>query len=81
MTGQHNVFLSFARSDATHAEKLRRLLSARSDVRLLSSEDSGTGESWQAKLQEAVAKSDWFVLVLSPESLSSSWMLKELGAA
>ena len=81
MNANHNVFLSFARNDASHADKLRRLLCARSDVRLVSSDDFGAGESWQTKLRESVAKSDWFILILSPESLNSSWLLKELGAA
>jgi hypothetical protein len=81
MSDRHSVFLSFASKDAGHAAKLRRLLSARPDTRLVSSEDFGVGENWQVKLREAVANCDLFVLVLSPETLASSWVLKELGAA
>ncbi|MBI5385568.1 MAG: toll/interleukin-1 receptor domain-containing protein [Verrucomicrobia bacterium] len=81
MTGLHNVFLSYARKDAAHADKLRRLLNARRDVRLLSTDDLSGGQNWQAKLKDALVKSDLFVLMVSPDSLTSPWVVQELGAA
>lgn len=81
MTEQHTVFLSFASKDAGHAAKLRRLLGARADVHLDCSEDFGAGGNWQTQLRHTLAKCDLFVLVLSPETHTSSWALTELGAA
>lgn len=81
MTERHQVFLSYSAKDAVHADKLRRLLGARPDVTLWSSDDFTAGEPWQSALRGKLATSDLFVLLLSPETLDSSWQLKELGAA
>jgi len=58
MNAIRHVFLSLARNDSSHADKLRRLFCYRSDVRLVSSDDFGAGENWQTKLRESAAKSD-----------------------
>ncbi len=81
MTGPYNVFLSYARKDAAHADKLRRLLGARRDVRLLSADDLSAGSDWQTKLRDALINSNLFVMVVSPDALASPWLLQELGAA
>ena len=81
MTASYNVFLSYASQDANHAEKLRRLLRARRDVRLHSTDEVSAGVNWRDELRTTLVNSDLFVLVVSPNSLHSSWLLQELGAA
>lgn len=81
MTGPYNVFLSYAYKDAAHADRLRRLLGARRDVRLLSADDLSAGSNWQARLRDALVNSNLFVIVVSPDALASPWLLQELGAA
>lgn len=55
MHERHHVFLSYSHRDAAHAEKVRRLLGARADVSLASSDDLAAGESWLRGLRGALA--------------------------
>jgi hypothetical protein len=81
MNGNHIVFLSHSQRDSKEAERLRRLLGARRDVRLVSSDDLSAGEGWRVKLRDALVSSDLFVLLASSNSLTSDWVLQELGSA
>jgi hypothetical protein len=56
-------------------------LSARRDVRVLSADALSAGENWRTQLREALANTDLFVVILSPDSLTSPWVLQELGGA
>jgi hypothetical protein len=56
------------------------VLAARDDVRL-TARDIREGEHWEAKLSDEVRSSDIFVIVLSPDSLCSEWVVRELEVA
>ncbi len=75
------IFLSYAASDRAYAHKLRDILSKRSNVRIFTTETLSAGEDWQDKLKDELSKSDIFLVLLSPDSVGSEWVLHELGAA
>jgi len=70
------VLLSYDVADKQSAEKLRAILSRRKDVRLVVREGHEASPS-PAELRS----SDLYVVVLSPKSRESAWLLQELGAA
>lgn len=76
-----NIFLSYAKSDASYGSTLQRLLFHRPNVRIFAPEMLSAGEDWQAKLKEELSKCDIFLLILTPNSFDSKWVLQELGAA
>ncbi len=76
-----NIFLSYTTEDSSYAHKLERLLSQRSNVRIFTTEMLSAGEDWQSKLKDELSNCDIFVVMLSPNSVNSKWVLQELGAA
>ena len=75
------IFLSYAISDAIYAHKLLRLLFQRSNLRVFTTEMLSAGENWESKLKEEISQCDIFMMLLSPNSVDSNWVLHELGAA
>jgi hypothetical protein len=76
-----NVFLSYSKSDANYGATSQRLLFHRPNVRIFAPEMLSAGEDWQTKLKEELSKCDIFLLILTPNSFDSKWVLQELGAA
>ena len=75
------VFLSYAAADRTQAQKLQRLLAQRPNVRIFTMEALSAGEDWESRLKEELSQCQVFILILSPNSVDSGWVLSELGAA
>ncbi len=75
------IFISYAIADREHARKLRGLLSQRPNVRIFTPEMLSAGEDWESKLKDELSKCDIFLVLLSPNSADSPWVLQELGAA
>ena len=75
------VFLSYVVADKAQAHKLRDLLSKRPNLRIFSTETLSAGEDWESKLRDELSQCDIFLVLLSPSSVDSPWMLQELGAA
>jgi hypothetical protein len=75
------IFLSHAMGDRAYAHKLLNLLSQRANVRVFTPEKLSAGEDWQSTLKEELSNCDIFLVLLSPNSVGSSWVLHELGAA
>ncbi|MFQ6115033.1 MAG: toll/interleukin-1 receptor domain-containing protein [bacterium] len=75
------IFLSYALVDRIYAHKLRSLLSRRANLHIFTTEMLSAGEDWESKLKEELSRCDIFVVVLSPNSVNSKWVLHELGAA
>jgi len=75
------IFFSFAAVDRTYAHRVQNILSQRPDVRIFTTESLSAGEDWQSKLKHELASSDIFIVLLSPNSIASKWVLHELGAA
>lgn len=75
------IFLSYAVADRAYAYKVQRLLSQRPSVQIFTTEMLSAGEDWQSKLKDQLSKCDIFLVLLSPNSVDSKWVLQELGAA
>ena len=75
------VFLSYAREDSIQGHKLNAILSRQYSVNVFTTETLSAGEDWRSILREELSKCDVFVLLWSPNSIDSKWVLHELGAA
>ena len=76
------IFLSHTAADSAYARRLSRsLLSQRPNLRIFNTEMLSAGEDWQSKLRDELSQCDIFIVLLSPNSVYSPWVLKELGAA
>jgi hypothetical protein len=75
------IFLSYASADKEDARKLSNMLRGHYNLHIFSSEMLSAGEDWQAKLRDEISKCDLFIVLLSPKSVETGWVLSELGAA
>lgn len=75
------VFLSYSRADRSLADQLIREFH-KMPVEVWSDEDQlRVGENWSDVLRSRIRDSQFFVLLLTPRALESSWVQQELGAA
>ena len=74
------VFVSYARSDHALAEQLFRTLHTM-PVEVWSDDQLKAGENWSEVLRSRIRDSQFFLLLLTPKTLESSWVHQELGAA
>jgi hypothetical protein len=75
------IFLSHSYGDTAVARKIRDLLLHHLSLRVFLHDDLSAGENWQSKLQKELRDADVFVALLTPNSVSDSWLLQETGAA
>lgn len=75
------VFLSHSEADSGVARKVRDQLTHYSTSSVFTNADLSAGENWQAKLERELKRADVFIAVLTPQAVSSNWVLQELGAA
>jgi hypothetical protein len=72
------VFLSYSSLDWRIADEITRLLQ-RHDVPLWDSRSSILpGHDWYDEIGRALRRCDWFVILLSPNSINSAWVNREL---
>jgi nucleoside 2-deoxyribosyltransferase len=76
-----HIFLSYASGDRQIARKLRASLSRWTHAQVFTPEDLDIGDRVDMRLRNELSRSDVFVILLSPASVSSPWVLHELGAA
>jgi hypothetical protein len=71
------VFISYSRKDINFIKRLAADLQAAGLTAWydLSGLDGGT--TWGSEIQSAIEKSQFFVVVLSPNSLNSKWVQRE----
>lgn len=75
------VFISHSSSDKWIARQIAEQLAARGIDTFLDEKDIETGDSIDDKIQEELSDSDELLMLLSPASLKSSWVLIEIGGA
>ena len=80
MTVATKVFVSYAQQDSALAEEVFRRLRPLS-VEVWSDDQLTAGENWRDVLRSRLRDSNYFVFLLTPRALESSWVLQELGAA
>lgn len=81
MTKIGKVFISHASSDKPFVDRLVADLAERSIPVWYDKIDLRIGESVPGKINEGIAECKYFAIVLSPESVSSAWVVEELNAA
>ena len=72
------VFLSYSSLDQDFATKIAELL-CRHGIPVWHGPTSiRGGEQWQDEIGDALERCDWFVILLSPNSMKSMWVKREL---
>ncbi len=75
------VFISHSNLDQVFARQMRNLLHHRANAQVFTADDLSAGEKWETKLRNELSSADVVVALLSPNSVESSWVLQEIGAA
>lgn len=75
------LFLSYSRRDAAYAERLRAGLEEAGHDVWIDRDDIAAGEQWRASIVEGITGSDAVVLVVSPPSMASDHVLREVSLA
>lgn len=71
------VFVSYSRDDMDFAKKLAGDLETAGYDAWWDMTDLQGGDDWVRKLEDAIAASDYFVVVLTPNSIKKDWVKKE----
>lgn len=78
---RHTAFISYAHGDASFVARLAEDLIASGVGVWLDRWEIKVGDSMSDRIQEGIQDSDYLVIVLSPNSVNSSWVREELNAA
>lgn len=80
-TRPHQIFLSYASADRDVAQKIAEKL-RQSNLRVwFDAYKLQAGDSLTARIQDAIMAGDYLVVLLSPDSVRSQWMKRELNAS
>jgi hypothetical protein len=72
------IFISHSTSDLTFVlERLKPALEQEGELVWCSSTDMRMGADWQQQIRRALARADWFLVVLSPDAQRSEWVQAE----
>ena len=72
------VFLSHASADRKFADELAHILRSHGIPVWYSESDIVGAQRWHDEIGKALARCDWFLLVLSPTAVKSRWVGREL---
>jgi hypothetical protein len=72
------VFLSHSSRDRRFARRLAETLRRHGVPVWFAETDIVGAKQWHDEIGKALARCDWFLLVLSPHSLKSTWVSREL---
>jgi hypothetical protein len=75
------IFISYARKDRKTVDWIVRQLAAAGFQIWIDRRDIPGGAAWAAELEKAIIEAEALVLMLSPNSIASTWVLKELQIA
>lgn len=75
------IFLSHASGDRRFATKIASLLRKNGIAVWYSRTHLRGAQRWQKEIGKALQRCDWFVVVLSPKSVKSMWVERELSFA
>ena len=75
------VFISYSRKDADFALHLQTQLTAAAISTWIDVRHIDGGDSWSQKLQEALDHSQVMLVILSPDSVISTWVAREISYA
>ena len=72
------VFLSHSSEDSQFATTIGNLLGEHGIPYWYSKRDILGAQQWHDEIGKALARCDWFVLILSPAAIASMWVKREL---
>lgn len=72
------VFVSHSHADQEFAERLVGVLRRHRIPVWYSDTDIQGAQQWHDEIGRALQRCDWFIVVLSPESVASMWVKREL---
>jgi len=72
------IFLSHSSRDRTFALRLARVLSDHGLPVWFSPTELVPAQEWHDEIGAALARCDWFVVVVSPNAIKSQWVRREL---
>jgi hypothetical protein len=75
------VFLSHASQDHAKAVRLRKVLVQHGVPVWFSPHHIKGAQQWQDEIGEALARCDWFLVLLTPHAVKSTWVKRELNYA
>ena len=76
------IFLSYASQDRVRADSVRHALAVQDHDVFFDREDLPPGEAFDARIRDAIASSDLFIVLLSPNTLDAgSYTLNEIALA
>lgn len=78
---QTSVFISYSSADRAFASRLADDLMRRNVKVWIDQAGIGPGERWLEKIEDAVARSDYLIAVLSAMSVRSRWVRREIQLA
>jgi len=78
---QHDVFLSYASVDSGIATELKAALQRKNHSCFLAEKDIRAGREWEDEIHSAMHGAKNVILLITPNSLKSAWVLMETGAA
>jgi hypoxanthine phosphoribosyltransferase len=78
---RYDVFLSFSSYDRHIAGEIRDMITSVGLNCFMSCKDLGAGAIWAHKIKEALINSDKILILVTPRSIKSKWILMETGAA
>lgn len=74
------MFVSYAAKDSEVAKELQRALQRKGLDCFLAEKDLTAGKVWREEIRDALHLSRVFVLLLTPNSVTSKWAMCEAGA-
>ena len=78
MSKPTEIFLSHSSQDRQFANRIGEVLTAHGLPHWYSKRDILGAQQWQDEIGKALERCDWFLLVLSPASVASVWVKREL---
>ena len=78
--GVVNVFISHSEKDRSYATSLGKVLRG-AGLHVWEPRDVQPGDNWALKIGEALAEADAVIVLLSPDSVASEWVRREIELA
>ena len=75
------VFVIHSDLDVDFARDVRSLLTRRVNAEVFTTEEKRSTKLWLSRLRNELSSSDVVVALLTPNSVETSWVLQEMGAA
>lgn len=72
------VFISHSSKNATFVSRLEKTLTGQAIKSFVSKTNIRGAQQWHDEIGAALKRCDWFLLVLSPQSVRSTWVKHEL---